>query len=320
MNQAKVDLMHTSESFPTDYRCSLRSLELDEPLFASATETQVYFLLEYARSWGAKALDESDLAEAVKAHLKQALKDIPGARLLLIKGRPGRSASRPRFFAARLSDSHPGLYAFELGSYVELLDLDLPALAAGAAAYASQISPDPLYLICTNGRRDPCCAVNGPAVFRALSRLPNLQVWQTSHLGGHRFAANLVYLPDGLFFGRLDPRSAAEVVAGLQRSELALDHFRGRACYAQPVQAAEYYLRRKTGLLGNRAFHLQTAEQTSAQQWRVIFAASDDTIRYQMEIQRQVHEESFFQSCRQDKLSPLVTHQLLSLHQQPKRR
>ncbi len=83
--------MHAPIPFPTDYHCSLRSLELDEPLFASATETQVYFLLEYPHAWDAKAFDDSDLPEAVKAALKQALKGIPGARLLMIKGRPGRS-------------------------------------------------------------------------------------------------------------------------------------------------------------------------------------------------------------------------------------
>ena len=70
--------------FPSDYRCSLRSLELDEPLFATATETQVYFLLEYNQSWGAKAFDESDLPQAVKAQGKQGLERIPGARLPMI--------------------------------------------------------------------------------------------------------------------------------------------------------------------------------------------------------------------------------------------
>ncbi len=151
-----------------------------------------------------------------------------------------------------------------LHSYTDLLELDLPALAAGSAIYAAQLSPEPLYLVCTNGRRDPCCAANGPAVFRSLSRIPGLNVWQTSHVGGHRFAANLVYLPDGLFFGRLDPLSADGAVTGLQRGELDLDHFRGRACYAEPVQAAEYYLRRQTGLSGIGSFHLSVAEQTSA--------------------------------------------------------
>jgi hypothetical protein len=309
--------MHAPIPFPTDYRCSQRSLELDEPLFASATETQVYFLLEFPHAWGSKALDESDLPEAVKAALKQALKGISGARLLMIKGRPGRSTGKPRFFAARLSDRQPDLYAFELDRYTDLLGLDLAGLAAGSAIYAAHLSREPLYLVCTNGRRDPCCAAHGPAVFRTLSRLPGLNVWQTSHVGGHRFAANLVYLPDGLFFGRLDPLAAAGTVASLQRGELDLDHYRGRACYAEPVQAAEYYLRRQTGLSGIGSFYLSAAEQISAQLWRVVFASSGSPECYELEILRQVSDESFFQSCRQDKLSPLVTHQLLSLHQQP---
>jgi hypothetical protein len=308
--------MPEPKPFTTDYSCSLRSLELDEPLFASATETQVYFLLEYPQAWGAKAFEESDLAEAVKAQLKQALKQVPAARLLMIKGRPGRRSPRPRFFAARLSDHQSTMYAFELGSYSDLLDLDLPALAAGSEIYASQLNTEPLYLVCTNGRRDPCCATHGPAVFRSLSRMPGLNVWQTSHVGGHRFAANLIYLPQGLFFGRLDSLSAEEVIAGLQRGELVLDHFRGRACYPEPVQAAEYYLRRHTGLSGIGAFRLITAEQTSAQEWRVVFASAEAPAHYELEILRQVSDESFFQSCSQDKLSPLVLHPLLSLRQQ----
>jgi hypothetical protein len=303
--------------FPTDYRCSMHSLELDEPLFASATETQVYFLLEYPQAWGAKAFEESDLPEAIKAEVKQALKRIPGARILMIKSRSGRSVSRPHFFAARLSDRQPALYAFDLANYADLLDLDLPALAAGSALYTAQLSQEPLYLVCTNGRRDPCCAANGPAVFRSLSRLPGLNVWQTSHVGGHRFAANLVYLPDGLFFGRLDAPSSERVVVGLQRSELVLNHFRGRACYAEPVQAAEYYLRQETGVMGLGAFYFRSAEQASDQHWRVVFASAGSPARYELEILRQVSDQSFFQSCRQDKLSPLVTHRLLSLRQQP---
>jgi hypothetical protein len=303
--------------FPADYRCSLRSLELDEPLFASATETQVYFLLEYPRAWGAKAFEESDLPEAVKAALKPALKRIPGARILMIKGSSGRSTGKPRFFAARLSDRQSALYAFELTNYADLLDLDLTALAAGSAIYSAQLSTEPLYLVCTNGRRDPCCAANGLAVFRSLSRMPGLNVWQTSHVGGHRFAANLVYLPDGLFFGRLDPPSAERVVTGLQRGELALDHFRGRASYAEPLQAAEYYLRHETGMVDLGAFYLCAAEQISEQQWRVVFGSAGSPARYELEILRQASDETFFSSCRQDKLSSLVTHRLLSLRQQP---
>jgi hypothetical protein len=303
--------------FPTDYHCSLRSLELEEPLFASATETQVYFLLEYPQAWGAKAFEESDLPEAVKVALKQAIKRIPGARILMIKGRPGRPASKPRFFAARLSDRRPALYAFELTNYANLLELDLPALAAGSTNYSAQLSQEPLYLVCTNGRRDPCCAANGPAVFRSLSRLAGPNVWQTSHVGGHRFAANLVYLPEGLFFGRLDAPSAEMVIASLQRGELALAYFRGRACYAEPVQAAEYYLRQETGLMSLSAFYFSSAEQISEQQWRVVFTSNSPPARFVLEILRQVSEQNFFQSCRQDKRSPLVTHRLLSLRQQP---
>ncbi len=302
--------------FPGDYRCSLSSLELDEPLFATATETQVYFLLEYNQAWNAKAFDESDLPEEVKTQVKQELKRIPGARMLMIKGQSGHSVSNPHFFAARLSDRGATLYAFQLAGYTDLLDLDLPALAAGSERYAAQRSQGPLYLVCTNGRRDLCCAEHGPAVIHSISPSLGTNLWQTSHVGGHRFAANLVYLPYGLFFGRLDSLSAKEVVTALQRGELDLNHYRGRACYAPPAQAAEYYLRRQTGRLEVDAFCLVQVEQTSDQEWRLVFSATQTSAHYVLEVRRQVSDVSFFQSCRQDKLSPLVNYQLLSLYEQ----
>jgi hypothetical protein len=307
--------MPSSTPFPSDFRCSLRSLDLDEPLFATATETQVYFLLEYNQAWGAKAFEEGDLPEAVKAHLKLALKQIPGARLLMIKNRSSRSTNVVHFFAAQLSDREPSLYAFQLQDYTDLLDLDLPTLVSSSERYSAYRRQEPLCLVCTNGRRDPCCAAHGTAIFRSLSRSPGINLWQTSHVGGHRFAANLVYLPYGLFFGRLDLLSAERVTAALQRGELVLDHFRGRACYAKPVQAAEYYLRRQTGLSDVDAFHLIQAEQTSSQEWRMILAATKTPAQYVLEILRQESDVSFFHSCRQDKLSPLVRYHLLSLRQ-----
>ncbi len=106
------------------------------------------------------------------------------------------------------------------------------------------------YLVCTNGARDPCCAIRGPAVAAALERVRPGQVYECSHLGGHRFAANLLVLPDGLCFGRLDPRTAVALLEELDAGRLPLDHLRGRTTLAPRQQAAEILLRRELGLAG----------------------------------------------------------------------
>jgi hypothetical protein len=106
------------------------------------------------------------------------------------------------------------------------------------------------YLVCTNGARDPCCAIRGPAVAQALERVRPGQVYECSHLGGHRFAANVLVLPDGLCFGRLDARTAPVLVEQLDAGRLPLEHLRGRTSYEPEQQASEILVRRELGLTG----------------------------------------------------------------------
>jgi hypothetical protein len=109
--------------------------------------------------------------------------------------------------------------------------------------------PGRRYLVCTNGARDPCCAIRGPAVAQALDRVRPRQVYECSHLGGHRFAANVLVLPDGLCFGRLDARSAPGLADELDAGRLPLDHLRGRTAYGAEQQAAEIFVRHELGLV-----------------------------------------------------------------------
>ena len=106
------------------------------------------------------------------------------------------------------------------------------------------------YLVCTNGARDPCCAIRGPAVAQAFERALPGQAYECSHLGGHRFAANVLVLPDALCFGRLDARSAVALAAELEAGRLPLDHLRGRTTLQPEQQAAEILVRRELGLTG----------------------------------------------------------------------
>jgi len=113
---------------------------------------------------------------------------------------------------------------------------------AAEAAYGRR------YLVCTNGARDPCCAIRGPAVAQALARVLPGEVYECSHLGGHRFAANVLVLPDGLCFGRLDARTAVALAAELEAGRLPLEHLRGRTALDPEQQAAEILIRRELGL------------------------------------------------------------------------
>ena len=106
------------------------------------------------------------------------------------------------------------------------------------------LGPLGLHLVCTNGRHDPCCADLGRPVVRALVDSGVDDVWESSHVGGDRFAANIVLLPDGVYYGRVGPDDAADLLAAHRAGTLSLDRFRGRSHLPPLVQAADLFARR----------------------------------------------------------------------------
>jgi hypothetical protein len=141
------------------------------------------------------------------------------------------------------------VHHFLLDRYEDLLDLDIHGLLSGEVTTRPETRP--LYLVCTHGRHDRCCARHGVAFHKQLvEAAPDADVWQCSHLGGHRFAATALYLPAGLHYGRLQPDEALDMVEAHDRGELYhLGRFRGQTRYAAPVQTAEGWLREQESVL-----------------------------------------------------------------------
>src|SRR5690606_7696048 len=120
-----------------------------------------------------------------------------------------------------------------LGDIHEVLDLDLAALGAGRSPGLTRVD-DSLFCVCTHGRHDACCAERGRPVAAALEAAHPEQTWEVSHIGGDRFAANMVVLPHGLYYGRLDAVSALGVAGTHLAGGLDLDHLRGRSGLGMP--------------------------------------------------------------------------------------
>ena len=79
----------------------------------------------------------------------------------------------------------------------------------------SQVSK-PLLLICTNGKRDRCCATFGRGLISQckdlLSPASFEQILECSHIDGHRFAPTAIWLPENLVLGRLDLNAVANLL------------------------------------------------------------------------------------------------------------
>lgn len=286
------------------------SLHVGEDLFASAPRAEVWLLLEYNGVWGAKALEESDLAEPIKQRLFAWLATIPASRFQFIKRE--RTPSTFSFYIALANDLKPALYHFELNDYEELLTLDVSSVVAGDAACDGQRSQEVLHLVCTNGRRDVCCAKFGPAICQAMTAYAAESVWQTTHLGGHRFAATSVFLPQGILYGRIRPEQATALIDMHRQGRIDLDRYRGRSCYAPIAQAADYYLRRETGVSAFDRFHLMGVEEVAADEAWVEFAAIDG-VTYRVRVIRQPSYFRVRESSSKDKWSQVSQYRFVEL-------
>jgi hypothetical protein len=92
-------------------------------------------------------------------------------------------------------------------------------------------------------------ARRGAPLAQALAARHPGQIWETTHVGGHRFAANLVILPHGLYYGPVGVDAAAAAISAYQRRAVAPGRYRGRAGQPKPTQEAEHALLAQTGML-----------------------------------------------------------------------
>lgn len=226
------------------FRCAVDSSGRPDDLAGTASTVRAFLLVEEPGPWGVDALTDSRLSVGT------ALRDAARAarvRPLLIR-REGRSSVEAgrRVFAAYADPVRPWLETSVVERPEDLLDLDLTALGRGESPGLTP-AVGPVLAVCTHGRHDTCCAERGRPVCAALAAAHPEETWQVSHIGGDRFAGNLLVLPHGLYYGRVDPVAAIAVAGAHLSGHLDLEHLRGRSGWAMPVQAAEIALRRQLG-------------------------------------------------------------------------
>jgi hypothetical protein len=257
--------------------CADLSRENDEPLAATASRIDNWFLVEYRGLWARDALTGSGLSDQVKQHLLDQVRSVPHGRLLFVR-RPDRRG-RPELvaFTAASKPDEIAVTRTEFADYEDLRGLDL--LAGTAVEH-------PLFLVCTHGKHDPCCARLGRSLYEALrDELAPDWVWQVSHIGGDRFAGNLVCLPEGLYYGRVDRGTAGPVLDEHLARRILIPSYRGRSIYTFAVQAAERVLRERTGLVGIDDLTLREVVRRNAST-RVTFAAGAETHELRVDEER----------------------------------
>ena len=246
------------------FRCTPASLQRDEPLSGTATHVRTWLLIEHTGAWGRTALRDARLPDGLGPALQEVARQHRAKILLIRRVHPSRTSGRLNVFAAYSSPEQPRLEHGTVADAREVLDLDLGALRRGGTA-GLPAADGPLFCVCTNGRHDACCAEFGRPAALALHKVHPELTWEVSHIGGDRFAGNMLVLPHGLYYGRLDAESAVSVAQAHLTGALDLDYLRGRSSFPMPVQAAEIALRRDLGLFDVGAVTVTTHQVVGAE-------------------------------------------------------
>lgn len=285
----------------TDERsCSERASLSAEPLAGTAETVQCWILLEYPEPWSADALKDNRLPPDAAAWLAKSLQELSTLQLAVrpqfIRQQQRRDKDRLSLFVVHADGPQSRVYRFRFSEHADLAGIDLARLWRSPAEFAAQRYEQALYLVCTNGQRDQCCSVHGMRVYAELSRQVGEAAWQTTHLGGHRFAATLVVFPSGVVYGRMSPAEVHELVQAESAGEVLLDHLRGRSGWDRDLQAAEYFLRQRTGQMDHGRYRL-LERQVQDRLLHFSFEDTRDRQRLHVQLKRQQAPLHFQASC-----------------------
>lgn len=274
------------------FRCADAARERRDPPLGTAPVASSFLLIEHPGPWRFDALTGAGWSPEVVAALTAAVR-ASRSRLLLIR-RPGRRvpAERRSWGVTHVGGTTTwGSWQHEDDLLVaaDLLTRADPSARPPSADRDVSVSADPLLLVCAHGQHDTCCAVRGRPVAAALATHWPEATWECSHVGGDRFAANLVTLPDGTYYGDLDAASAVDVVRGHLGGRLDADRLRGSVRWPPAAQAAVGEIHRRHGPYGPESVRAERWTAYAPGRWRVAVSAADDR-RWDVEVWSQRRE------------------------------
>lgn len=283
--------------------CATLSRDATEPLWGTARHAERWLLIEYQAAWPAKVLKSGLLPNALMRQLDTLQELFPGSHTLFIRQGYTR-AGRLRAFLIDCREDASSIQRLEFDDYDELAALDLAAYASGRQHGASEPA---LYLVCTHGTHDKCCAKFGLPVHAALTAQYGDRVWEASHLGGHRFAANVICFPSGVCYGRVTPEVAPRLIDLDARGELDLSHYRGRFALPPPAQAAEYFLRTSLSLPRLADLRQDRCDQLDSHRWSVSFRAAGTGVAHQVVVELSAEPLQVLKDCEATAPEPVRT-------------
>lgn len=264
----------------------------------SATVARIdgWILVEFPGTWGRDPIRDAAIHPDIKRALLGAMRELPRTRVLFIRRRT-EDQSGCRIYVVRSSGDAAYTYV-DLPAVEEIVTLPFRQLYEEAS-----LTDPPLILVCTHGQHDSCCGRRGYPLYDALRNRDRLDVWQCSHVGGDRFAANAVVLPWGLYYGPVEPEQAAELARATLSGEIFLPSFRGRSTVPRSAQCAEMHVRRASNLTARDALLLTSREEIDG---KIVVQLRDSReTQHIVTLEQYTAAEAAFVTCGSKRLEPI---------------
>ncbi|RNF35273.1 sucrase ferredoxin [Paracoccus methylarcula] len=213
--------------------CRELCLKRHEPLAGTGKVAARSLLLHWPRGkWRVPRHESAGMGDRLRAALKNAMD--AGIHVGLVDDGNARDGD------GFLLQLYPQRVRLACMTEAELVD-QISAFLAGEKI-GGEAEPRISVLCCTDSRRDACCARFGFATFKALKKHADparFQVFQCTHVGGCRFAASLMVLPQRQRYGRLSPEEVPAFLEAIGEGRVYLPAYRGRPDAPEPFQVAE---------------------------------------------------------------------------------
>ena len=242
--------------------CSAAARQRGDQLAGSAGTARSWLLIEHPGPWAPPAQNSPPFDDGVGERLwAQAARR--RMRVLLVR-RHGRTRRESARRLAVFDQAGAAQWWGEWSTPEQVGEV----LATALAGQLSLTSGPPALLACTHGRHDRCCAVHGRAVAGALAQRWPENVWECSHLGGDRFAGNVLVLPDEAMYGGLDADAAADCLTQHLSGGADLGHLRG-ICGQPPAGQVAAIEAMRAYRVGPGHITVESVAATGPRTWRV---------------------------------------------------
>ena len=226
--------------------CTALSMSLREPLSGSAGWASTWLLIENRDSWASHAVKD-----LLPPPLRELLSPVRWNTQLVRELDDRRTEGSLRVWLVDVASHTTWQWSVEDSEAQFTL---IASLAAGAPNAPGRVVEQPFLLVCTNGKRDACCALFGRAVLTDLVHGHMRQAGlaeshplalESTHLGGHRFSPVVVALPSSYQYRCADATQAEAILEAAKAGLIHPQGLRGSTMKQSPEQVVELELRNR---------------------------------------------------------------------------